>query len=157
MQSAAATRGKIPATLIGAGVLVLIGLIAGLVYLRTPVQVKPANGAASAEARAYLSHLALSEVNMHASLNFMQQQVVEIEGKILNNGPRPVESVAVYCLFRDVNGREIYRERTQIVQAKGPPFKPGETRSFRLAFDRLPDGWNQTMPTLVIAQITFSR
>jgi len=33
--------------------------------------------------------------------------------------------------------------------------KPGETKPFRLAFDNAPQGWNQAMPDLVIAQIQF--
>jgi hypothetical protein len=34
--------------------------------------------------------------------------------------------------------------------------KPGETKSFRLPFDDLPDSWNQAMPQLVIAGVKFS-
>jgi hypothetical protein len=32
---------------------------------------------------------------------------------------------------------------------------PGETQSFRLAFDNLPAEWNQAMPSLFISQIQF--
>jgi hypothetical protein len=31
----------------------------------------------------------------------------------------------------------------------------GETKSFRLPFDTIPETWNQAMPTLIIAQIQF--
>ena len=34
--------------------------------------------------------------------------------------------------------------------------KPGATKSFRMPFDTLPDGWNQAIPKMVIAQITFA-
>ena len=34
--------------------------------------------------------------------------------------------------------------------------KPGETKSFRLPFDDLPQSWNQSMPQLVIAGVKFS-
>jgi hypothetical protein len=132
-------------------------LVAGVVYLsRAPV--RPAmNGPASAEAKAYLPNLALSNVKMQASENFMQQQVVEITGRITNNGPRPLESVEVYCVFDGVNGREIYRERQAIVSSKAGPLEPGQTRAFRLPFDSLPDGWNQALPHLVIASIQFAK
>ena len=33
---------------------------------------------------------------------------------------------------------------------------PGETKAFRLAFDHVPESWNQAMPTMVIARIDFS-
>ena len=31
----------------------------------------------------------------------------------------------------------------------------GGKREFRLAFDAIPEGWNQTMPNLFIAEIVF--
>jgi hypothetical protein len=136
---------------------VAIGLVIALLYLSGPVT-KPENGGRAApEARAYVGNLALSDVTMQSSENFMKQRVVEIQGKITNNGPRALDSIDVYCLFSGTDGREIYRERLPIVQAKGTPLSPRETRSFRLPFDSLPDSWNQAMPKLVIAQITFAK
>ena len=152
-----ATRNKLPLAYTLSGVLIAVVLVAIVLYLRKPEPEAPQNGPASPEARAYVSNLVLSDVSMKASENFMKQQVVEIEGKITNNGPRPVQSVEVYCLFRGVDGHEIYRERTPLVRAKTAPVNPKKTRPFRLPFDSLPDGWNQAMPTLVIAQITFAR
>jgi hypothetical protein len=32
---------------------------------------------------------------------------------------------------------------------------PGDTKSFRLAFDSIPESWNKQMPDLVIAQVVF--
>jgi hypothetical protein len=148
---------KLPLALLLGGSLVLVAVIACFLYLRKPSPENTQNGSASPEARAYVSNLVLSDVTMKAAENFMQQQVVEIEGKITNNGPQPLESVDVYCLFRGVDGHELHRERVPIVRPKSSSVKPKETRPFRLAFDSLPDGWNQAMPTLVIAQITFAR
>ncbi|HZS54544.1 MAG TPA: hypothetical protein VFA65_09090 [Bryobacteraceae bacterium] len=157
MVSPSATRSRIPVSLLIVAVVVLIGVIAGGIYLaRTPAK-SPLQPVASAEAKAYLPNLALSDVSMKATENFMKQQVVEVEGKIANNGPRPVESIDVYCLFSGVNGREVYRERVPIIQSKSAPLKPGETRNFRLPFDSLPDTWNQALPRMAIAQITFAR
>ncbi len=93
---------------------------------------------------------------MKATENFMRQQVVEIDGKIKNNGTRPVESVDIFCFFSGINGSPVYRERASIVPAKSLPLKPGEVRSFRLPFDSLPDTWNQALPRMVVAQITFA-
>jgi hypothetical protein len=135
--------------------MVLIAMAVVFSYMRKTAPEKAQNGPASAGARAYVSSLVLSDVSMKAAENFMRQKVVDIEGRITNNGPRPVESVDVYCLFRGVDGHEIYRERVPIVRPKPAPLKPKETRPFRLAFDQLPDGWNRAMPTLVVAQISF--
>ncbi len=151
-----ASRRTVPLAYAVSGAVVLIALVAGILYLRRPGPQEPLEGPASPEARAYVSNLTLSDVSMKATENFMKQQVVEIEGKITNDGPRPIEGVDVYCLFRAVDGHEIYRERSAIVRKKAALLKPKETRPFRLAFDNLPDGWNQALPTLVIAQITFA-
>jgi hypothetical protein len=134
----------------------VVAIVAALVYLNRPTTNTAREGPASAEAKAYVRNLQLSDVSMKASENFMRQQVVEITGKIANNGPRELESVDVHCLFYGVDGREIHRERVPIVRSSTAPLKPGEVRAFRLPFDSLPDGWNQAMPKMVIAQITFA-
>ena len=93
---------------------------------------------------------------MQATDNLVGQSVVEVEGKIANSGPRSLESVDVYCLFSDINGREIARQRLPIVPPRKAPLKPGETRTCRLPFDTIPDGWNQALPHMVIARIAFA-
>ena len=157
MVSSALPRNKLPLASILSGALVLLAVVAGFLYVEKPRTYTVRNGTASPESRAYVSKLVLSDVRMHATENFMKQQVVEIEGKIANNGPRAVRSVDVYCLFRSVDGQEIYRERVSILRPKAAAVRPNESRPFRLAFDNLPDGWNQAMPNLVIAQIAFSQ
>jgi hypothetical protein len=137
------------------GLLVLIGLIAAVLYLRRPVSQAPQSGA-SAEAIAYLPYLGLSDVSMEANENFMKQRVIEIKGKITDKGPRSLRAVDVYCLFYGIDGREIHRERLPIVNAKTAALRPRETRSFRLPFDAVPDGWNQALPKMVIARIDFA-
>ena len=153
--AAAATGKKVPIIPIVVGLIVLVGLITGLIYLRRTPQKAPEAGVSS-EATAYLAHLALSDVSMQASENFMKQQVIEVKGKIIDNGPRALKTVEVYCLFYGPDGREIHRERVPIVNSTGSPLKPGETRPFRLPFDAVPEGWNQALPKMVIAQITFA-
>lgn len=152
------TRTKVPVPLLVAGVLVVLCAIAAAIYFaRAPKSAAATPTPASFEAKAYLQYLQLSDVSIKATENFMKQQVVEVEGKIKNNGPRAIDSVSIYCLFSGVDGREVYRERVSVVQANAAPLKPGETRNFRLPFDSLPDNWNQALPRMVIAQITFAR
>ena len=110
----------------------------------------------TAEARAYARNLQLSDVEMKASENYFQQAVVEIEGKIANTGDRPLDTVEIYCVFRDPYGQLVLRRRLAIVSTRMGGLKPGETKSFRLPFDDLPASWNQAMPQLVIAGVKFS-
>ena len=109
----------------------------------------------TAEARGYLKNLALSEVQMQANESYMQQAVVEIVGKIGNNGDRVVKLVEINCVFHDVYGLVVLRERVAIAGRKAGELRPGASKNFRLAFDSIPESWNKQMPDLVIAQILF--
>ncbi len=146
---------KTPVLPLVLGSIIAVVLIAAAIYLSQPATKPPETGA-STEAKQYLPYLALSDVSIQATENFMKQQVIEVKGKITDNGPRALSSVEVYCLFYSVNGKEIHRERLPILGAKGPPLHSGETRPFRLPFDAVPDGWNQALPKMVIAQIKFA-
>ena len=157
MASSTATSRQIPIPAVAIGALALVLLIAGLLYLSRPAPKTPLPGP-SPEATAYLPQLLLSDVNMKAAENFMRQRVVEIQGRIKNNGPRMINDIDVNCVFSGVDGHEIYRERVPIVQSTHRvPLQSGQTRAFRLAFDTLPDTWNQAMPRLIIARITFAQ
>jgi len=105
------------------------------------------------EAKLYTRNLQLSDVELKANENYFQQAVVEINGKIANTGDRPLDTVEIYCVFRDPYGQLFLRRRLSIVNGG---LKPGETKSFRLPFDDLPQSWNQSMPQLVIAGVKFS-
>lgn len=108
------------------------------------------------EAKEYVRNLQLSDVTMQANQSYANQVVVEIQGKIANAGERRLDLVEIYCLFRDSYGQTVLRKRVPIVSVKAGGLKAGETKSFRLPFDELPDSWNHAMPSLVIAGIKFS-
>jgi hypothetical protein len=108
------------------------------------------------DARAYVPSLKLSDVDMHASESYFNQVVVEISGKISNAGVRNLDEIEIYCVFYDAYGQLVLRKRVPIVSTRMGGLKPGETKSFRLPFDELPDSWNHMMPQLVIAGIKFS-
>ena len=104
------------------------------------------------EAKEYVQHLKLSDVEMKATETYLKQTLTEIEGNIQNQGNRPLKTVELMCVFYDAYGQVAIRERVRIVRST---LKPGETKAFRLAFDDIPDGWNHQMPSLVIAAIVF--
>lgn len=108
------------------------------------------------EAKAYVRNLKLSDVTMKATESYFNQVVVEIEGKIENAGTQKLDVVEIYCTFFDSYGQMVLRKRMPIVSERMGSLKPGETKSFRLPFDELPESWNHAMPHLVIAGIKFS-
>ena len=89
---------------------------------------------------------------MKATANFTGAAVIEVEGQITNNGNRTLSRVELNCIFYDVSGFVVLRERVPIVKA---PMKPGDTRQFRLPFEGVAPSWHQTLPQLVIAHIAF--
>lgn len=131
----------------------LIGAVAGWFLLIRP-QPMPPGPVLTPEAKAYVRYLRLSDVDMKAKESYLRQQVVEILGKITNNGNRTLKRVEINCVFYDPYGQVVLRERVPIVGKTGS-LQPGETKSFRLPFDNLPESWNQSLPQLVIAQIIF--
>jgi hypothetical protein len=132
--------------------------VAGFWYLdRTSKQPPAPPPPLTEEARAYVREqkLKLSDVGMGARENYMHQSVVEITGSIGNAGERTLKAVELNCVFYDAYGLVVLRERVPIVSAKIGRLAPGDTKPFRLPFDSIPEAWNQAMPQLVIAGITF--
>src|SRR3954452_15789887 len=109
--------------------------------------------ALTADAKAYVRNLRLSGVDMKATSSYTGATVVEILGKITNNGDRVLQRVELNCVFVDPYGQVVLRERVPIVRTS---IRPGETRSFRLPFEGIPDSWNKALPQLVIANIQFA-
>ena len=138
--------------LIAVGALLLVALVGYLEFAPKP---KVEEIPLTAEAKGYIRNLALEDVGMKAKLDYFGQKVVEIQGQIGNTGDRPLKIVEVTCVFRDYANQVVLRQRSPIVSAKMGGLKPGEKKSFRLPFDEIPANWNQQMPNLVIAGITF--
>ena len=145
--------GVSPTALIVGAVVVVAG---GFLWWWLKQPVRPSRGQPiTLEAKAYVRNLSLAEVEMKAAESYMRQAVVEITGKIGNAGERPLKQVDLNCVFYDPYGQLVLRERVSIVKPRSGGLKPGQTRSFRLAFDNLPQSWNQALPQLVIAGIQF--
>jgi hypothetical protein len=106
----------------------------------------------TAEGKAYVRNLQLSDVGMKATESYAKQTLTEIEGNVKNAGNRVVNRVDVFCLFYDRSGVLVLRERVPMIKKT---LRPGETRRFRLAFDDIPESWNNQLPHLVIAQVLF--
>jgi len=135
---------------------ILVVLGAGAWWFLEREMAPPPPPVLTPEAKAYVRNLKLSEVGMKATESLAKQLLVEIEGKITNNGDRTLKLVEINCVFYDPYGQVVLRERVPIVGRRTGELAPGQTKSFRLPVDNLPAGWNQSMPQLVIAQIIFA-
>ena len=139
--------------LIAAVLAMLIGAFAYMQWKQRS-EAPPAEIVLTDEARAYLPELDLSGVEMSAMDNSLGQTLVEITGTIANTGNRDVRSIRLNCVFFDVYGLEHHRVLSTIVRTRDG-LEPDSEREFRLPFDDIPEGWNQVMPSLYIAEIVF--
>jgi hypothetical protein len=133
---------------IGLALILIFGVLSWLTF--GPKPHPPPPPVLTPEAKAYLPRLPLSNVRMQAAESMVNQRVVEILGDIRNDGDRTVRLAEVTCVFNDYYGKQVNRERVVIVSS---PLAPGGTKPFRLAFDDIPDNWNQAMPGLYIVSI----
>jgi hypothetical protein len=143
---------------VAALVVALVVILGGGFFLyldRTANRPPPPPTPLTAEAKAYVHNLQLMDVDMQKHESYMKQAVVEITGRIGNNGGRNLRVVEINCVFYDPYGQLVLRERVPIVSRKIGGLAPGEIKNFRLAFDNIPDSWNQALPQLVIAEIGF--
>lgn len=146
---------SIPVAVLVVALVVILGAGFFLYLDRASHRPPPPPAPLTAEAKAYVRSLKLSDVDMQRHESYMKQAVVEITGKIGNNGDRALRVVEINCVFYDPDGQLVLRRRVPIVGQKMGGLAPGEIKNFRLAFDDIPDSWNQALPQLVIAQIVF--
>jgi len=150
-----AQKESIPPAAIVVSLVLALG-IAGFIFLdRASRQPPPLPPPLTDEGKAYVRNLKLANVEMKAHESYLKQAVTEITGEITNAGARPLKSVELNCVFYDAYGQVVLRQRVPIVNARAGGLPQGETKSFRLPFDNVPESWNNLMPQLVIAGIAF--
>ena len=155
-----------------ASVVVLIGLVGFWLLDRASKQPPAGPAPLTGDAKAYVKYLRFvaddgvtpesPKMEMHE--NILKQGVVEITGNLLNSGDRVLNAVEINWVFHDPGAvmpdgqlyqDVIWRQRTFVVTRKAGGLEPGKARAFRVAFDDVPDAWNQALPTPVIAAIEF--
>jgi hypothetical protein len=165
-------RATIPPIAIVIGLVLVVGL-AGFLYLdHVSRQPSPGPAPLTGAARAYVKYLKFVGADGHtpespameSHESYLKQSIVEITGNILNAGDRVLNSVEINWVFYEPgsvmpNGQlyqeVIWRERTFVVTKQTGGLAPGQSRPFRVAFDNIPESWNQAMPQPVIAAIEF--
>ncbi|HZT30480.1 MAG TPA: FxLYD domain-containing protein [Bryobacteraceae bacterium] len=151
----AAAKSGFPVPVVVVSLVLLLGMAGFVLLERAARKGPPPPPPLTGEAKAYVHNLQLFDVAMQAHESYLKQSVVEITGKIGNNGSQTLKHIEINCVFYDAYGQVVLRERVPIVSDRMGGLSPGEIKSFRLAFDNIPESWNQAMPQLVIASILF--
>jgi hypothetical protein len=118
------------------------------------------------EADPYAKNLMLSDAHLSAADNFAGGTSYYVEGKLTNSGLKVVNGATVEVTFKNSLGQVVQRE-TQTVMAiiarepaidvaalNQASLKPGQSREFRLTFERISADWNQQLPELRIVTVS---
>lgn len=139
-----------------AGVLVLTGIVVLLNH-----GVRSAGPAAvqklpfGATEQAYAQRIKFTDLEMSRAANFLNQEVTYINGVALNDGVRRVLAVDVTVDFRDVSGAVILHDSRRLISGPNSTIEAGQRHDFQLAFEAMPDTWNQTYPDLKITSLSL--
>lgn len=109
----------------------------------------------TAEERAYLQHITISDGRVSAATNFLGDMVTYVDANVTNAGTKPVRQLDLRLEFSDMLNQVVLRDIGHPITSKAPPLKPGETRAFRVTFERMPAEWNQTPPTITPMAVHF--
>lgn len=111
---------------------------------------------------AYAASLPMSQFAMSEAGNLSGGKMTYLDGHVTNNGSRTVTGITVQVVFQNDEAMppQIETEPLSLIRMKEPyidtepvnadPILPGQDREFRLAFDAIPDNWNQQMPEVRI-------
>jgi len=146
---------ELPAGVI-AGAVFMAAVLAGVYFVIEQQSEPPPQPAPTQEAEAYLPHLGMAELRLSAEDNFLGQQSTYVDGRLSNNGDRTVRALTLRLYFRDSLGQVILQQDRGIIRAS-VPLPPGESRDFRLHFDRIPDSWNRQVPQFQLVAMEFEQ
>lgn len=145
---------------IAAGVVLIVAavVIFALEHGHKPPTVAPVTAALDP----YASSLAITNLVMSESSNLAGGKVTYIDGHIANQGAKTISGISVQILFRTF-AKEVTQNETQSLQfvrtrdpyvdlepVSAAPLKPGDSRDFRLIFDRVSPDWDGAYPEIRI-------
>jgi hypothetical protein len=138
----------------------VVVLLLGLMILLN--RGKPSADPASAETlpfgpveQAYAQRMHFTDLQMARAENFLNQEVTYINGVVLNDGVRRVLAADVAVDFHDGSGTVVLHENRRLISGPNSAIEAGQRHSFQLAFEAVPDTWNQYYPDLKITGLTL--
>jgi hypothetical protein len=134
------------------GVLLFVAAAAAALFIFVPRHTDAVPDAATQEAPDYLANIKLADIHLSAEANFLNQQVTYLDGSVTNAGQKTVRQLKVRLFFRDVMERVILKEDHDMLAAQ-QPLAPGQTRTFQIRFDRIPESWNRQVPYLQLISL----
>ena len=140
-------------------------LLGGILWLGNPFQQPVAPSPSQplppmdAETEAFAKAIGLDKLELSRWQNFLGQSVTYLDGRLTNGGARTIRALELTIEFQDPYGQVVLREtfrpigggRPSPADPRSAPLKPGESRSFRAAFEHLPPDWNNALPQIRVS------
>ena len=151
------TRSFTPWLIAGVVVLLIVGVL-----LFSSRSHKDTNSAAP---DAYAAKIAIGAIALSQSSNMAGSQITYVDGTITNQGDRVVTGIVVQTTFHEATGLtpQIESSNLNLIRTRDPyidiqpvsanPIKPGESREFRLIFDRVTPEWDQKTPDIRVMRV----
>jgi hypothetical protein len=115
---------------------------------------------------AYAARLKFSDLKASAAQNFVGATVSYLDGTVTNTGDKTVIHAVVQITFKDDMGQTAQREEIpiRVLRTGGPydeavdfnvsPLQPGQSKPFRLTFERISAQWNHASPDMQVTQVS---
>lgn len=146
-----------PFLLIGAVVVVVVVLLFGWVggHPSGPMPKKAKPLPFGATEQAYAGKIKFENLKMSRFANMFNQEVTYVDGDMVNEGDRSVAGIQVAVEFRDIENKVVLLRTMRPLDRRAAPLAPGERRSFRLAFEQIPDSWNMQYPGIQVTGLVL--
>ena len=145
---------------------ILIGAVLIIILVGALILVSRTERRAQTGPPPYAANLKITDLKMSAAENFVGATVSYIDGTITNSGPQTVTHAVVTVTFKDSIGQLAQRDDVplHVLQTSGPypdvvdlsasPLGPGQSKPFRLTFERISEQWNHEYPELKVSDVT---
>lgn len=98
----------------------------------------------------YVTNIKFENLNLSGFENMLHQKVTYLSGDISNKGPRTIRAAEITVEFYDQSNKVALRDRRRVIGDNTRPLESGETESFQIGFEAIPDSWNHKFPAIHI-------
>jgi hypothetical protein len=102
------------------------------------------------EEQTYAPQIRYSDFQLSRATNMLKTEITYVDGMISNTGNRSVAEIEILLEFHDLSGKIMFHDTRRLYGRGATPLAPGEKRDFELAFESVPDGWDQRPPAITV-------
>ncbi len=100
--------------------------------------------------QAYVNSIRFENMNVSGLENMLHQKVTYLTGDISNKGTRTIRAAEITVEFYNHSNKVVLTDTRRIIGDNTRPLESGETQSFQIGFEAIPDSWNHQFPAIHI-------